>query len=312
MKPRLLQMGRLLPSLEGKLNAAYDVVLLPAEGQDEFLAREGASFDGLVTSAATGAKASLLDALPNVRVISSFGVGLDQIDLGAAAKRGIPVGYTPDVLNDCVADIAFALLLDVARGASASDRFVRAGRWVNERYPLATKVSGKKLGIVGLGRIGRAIAKRAGGFDMEIRYTNRRPAEGVAFTYEPDLRALARWCDFLVVAAAGGAQSRGLVSAEVLEALGPQGFLVNIARGTVVDEAALVKALQSKQIAGAGLDVFEREPHVPEALFALDNVVLLPHVASGTHETRQAMGDLVFENLQRFFAGQPLAAQAPA
>lgn len=312
MKPRLLQMGRLLPSLEGKLNAAYDVVLLPAEGQDEFLAREGASFDGLVTSAATGAKASLLDALPNVRVISSFGVGLDQIDLGAAAKRGIPVGYTPDVLNDCVADIAFALLLDVARGASASDRFVRAGRWVNERYPLATKVSGKKLGIVGLGRIGRAIAKRAGGFDMEIRYTNRRPAEGVPFTYEPDLRALARWCDFLVVAAAGGAQSRGLVSAEVLEALGPQGFLVNIARGTVVDEAALVKALQSKQIAGAGLDVFEREPHVPEALFALDNVVLLPHVASGTHETRQAMGDLVFENLQRFFAGQPLAAQAPA
>lgn len=312
MKPRLLQMGRLLPSLEGKLNAAYDVVLLPAEGQDEFLAREGASFDGLVTSAATGAKASLLDALPNVRVISSFGVGLDQIDLGAAAKRGIPVGYTPDVLNDCVADIAFALLLDVARGASASDRFVRAGRWVNERYPLATKVSGKKLGIVGLGRIGRAIAKRAGGFDMEIRYTNRRPAEGVPFTYEPDLKALARWCDFLVVAAAGGAQSRGLVSAEVLEALGPQGFLVNIARGTVVDEAALVKALQSKQIAGAGLDVFEREPHVPEALFALDNVVLLPHVASGTHETRQAMGDLVFENLQRFFAGQPLAAQAPA
>ena len=312
MRPRLLQMGRLLPALEGRLNAAYDVVLMPADGQAEFLAREGASFEGLVTSAATGAKAALIDALPKLRVISSFGVGLDQIDLAAAAKRGIPVGYTPEVLNDCVADIAFALLLDVARGASAADRFVRAGRWEAERFPLATKVSGKKLGIVGLGRIGKAIAQRAGGFDMEIRYTNRRPAEGVAFTFEPDLKALARWCDFLVVAAAGGADSRGLVSAEVLQALGPQGFLVNIARGTVVDEAALVKALQSKQIAGAGLDVFEREPHVPEALFVLDNVVLLPHVASGTHETRQAMGDLVFENLQRFFAGQPLAAQAPA
>jgi lactate dehydrogenase-like 2-hydroxyacid dehydrogenase len=312
MKPRLLQTGRLLPALEGKLNATYDVVLMPVDERAEFLAREGASFDGLVTSAAVGAPAALIDALPNLRVISSFGVGLDQIDLAAAARRAIPVGYTPDVLNDCVADIAFALLLDVARGVSASDRFVRAGRWEAERFPLATKVSGKKLGIVGLGRIGRAIAKRASGFDMEIRYTNRRPADGVAFTYEPDLKALARWCDFLVVAAAGGADSRGLVSAEVLQALGPQGFLVNIARGTVVDEAALVKSLQEKRIAGAGLDVFEREPHVPTALFTLDNVVLLPHVASATHETRQAMGDLVFENLARFFAGQPLAAQAPA
>jgi hydroxypyruvate reductase len=312
MKPRLLQSGRMPAALEGRLNAEYDVVLMPADVPADFLAREGASFDGLVTSAPTGAKAALIDALPKLRVISSFGVGLDQIDLAAAARRGIAVGYTPDVLNDCVADIAFALLLDVARGVSAADRFVRAGRWEAERFPLATRVSGKKLGIVGLGRIGRAIARRAGGFDMEIRYTNRRPAEGVPFQYEPDLKALARWCDFLVVAAAGGADSRGLISADVLEALGPQGFLVNIARGTVVDEAALVEALQGRTIAGAGLDVFEREPHVPPALFTLDNVVLLPHVASGTHETRQAMGDLVFENLQRFFAGRPLAAQAPA
>lgn len=310
---RVLQIGRLLPSLEAALEREFDVVRL-AEQQDApaFLAAEGASFDGVVTSAAVGIDANTLTALPGLKVISSFGVGLDRIDLQAAAARGIAVGYTPEVLNDCVADTAFALLLDVARGISASDRYVRAGGWLKARYPLQTKVSGKRLGILGLGRIGRTIAKRASGFDMEIRYTNRRPVEGVAWTHEPDLEALAAWADFLVIAAAGGDESRGLVSAEVLDALGPKGFLINIARGTVVDEAALVKALQDHRIAGAGLDVFENEPHVPPALFELDNVVLLPHLASATNETRQAMADLTLENLRRFHAGEPLAAQAPA
>jgi lactate dehydrogenase-like 2-hydroxyacid dehydrogenase len=310
---RVLQIGRLLPQLEAALEREFSVVRL-ADQPDAaaFLAKEGASFDAVATSAAVGVDAGTLAALPNLKVVSSFGVGLDQIDLPAMAARGIVVGHTPDVLNDCVADTAFALLLDAARGISASDRFVRAGSWLKARFPLQTKVSGKKLGILGLGRIGRTIARRASGFDMEIRYTNRRPVDGVPYTHEPDLKALAAWADFLVIAAAGGADSRGMVSAEVLDALGPQGFLVNIARGTVVDEAALVQALKDKRIAGAGLDVFEDEPNVPPALFTLDNVVLLPHVASGTHETRQAMADLTLENLRRFHAGQPLAAQAPA
>jgi hydroxypyruvate reductase len=311
-KPRLLQHGRLLPTLEGELAATYDVHPLWAEADAfDFLARRGGEFVGLVTSAAVGADAALIGALPALRVIASFGVGLDQIDLQAAARRELAVSYTPDVLNDCVADTALALLLDVARGVSAADRFVRRGGWTSSRYPLATSVTGKRIGIVGLGRIGRAIAKRAGGFDMDVRYMNRTPAPGVAYTFEPSLVELARWADFLVIAAAGGAATRHLVSAEVLKALGPQGFLINIARGTVVDEAALVDALVHRRIAGAGLDVFEREPHVPQQLLALDNVVLLPHVASATRETRQAMADLVRDNLHSYFTEGRLLTPAP-
>ncbi|WP_298232243.1 2-hydroxyacid dehydrogenase [uncultured Azohydromonas sp.] len=309
-KPRVLQIGRLTPWLEQQLAADFELTLLVQQPDARaYLAGHGAEFVAAVTSAAVGIDAALIESLPNLKVISSFGVGLDKIDLGAAARRGIPVGYTPEVLNDCVADTAFTLLLDVARRATEADRFVRRGGWLNEKFPLATRVSGKRLGIVGLGRIGRTIARRASGFDMEIRYHNRRPAEGVSFGYEPSLVELARWADFLVIAAAGGAESRNLVSAEVLDALGPQGFLVNIARGTVVDEAVLVKCLQEKRIAGAGLDVYVDEPRVPEALLRLDNVVLLPHVASATSETRQAMSALVLENLRAFFAeGKPKVA----
>ncbi|MET0543901.1 MAG: 2-hydroxyacid dehydrogenase, partial [Variovorax sp.] len=221
-----------------------------------------------------------------------------------------PVGYTPDVLDDCVADTAWALLMDVARGVSASDRFVRRGEWLKSQFPLATKVSGKKLGILGMGRIGRVIARRASGFDMEVRYHNRRQLADVEQGYEPTLKALAQWADFLVIASAGGAETRGLVSREILDALGPQGFLINISRGTVVDEAALVEALQHRRIAGAGLDVFEDEPNVPPALFALDNVVLLPHIASNTHETRAAMAGRVEDNLSAFLAGKPMVSAA--
>ncbi len=311
-KPRVLQIGRLTPWLEQQLAADFDLTLLAQQPDARaYLAEHGAEFVAAVTSAAVGIDAALIESLPKLQVISSFGVGLDKIDLPAAARRGIPVGYTPDVLNDCVADTAFTLLLDVARRATEADRFVRQGGWLKDKFPLATRVSGKRLGIVGLGRIGRTIAKRASGFDMEVRYHNRRPAEGVPFGYEPSLVELARWADFLVIAAAGGAESRNLVSAEVLDALGPQGFLVNIARGTVVDEAVLVKVLQDKRIAGAGLDVYVDEPRVPEALLQLDNVVLLPHVASATHETRQAMSALVLENLRAFFAEGKLKAAAP-
>ncbi|WP_028997414.1 2-hydroxyacid dehydrogenase [Azohydromonas australica] len=311
-KPRVLQIGRLTPWLEQQLAADFDLTLLAQQPDARaYLAEHGAGFVAAVTSAAVGIDAALIESLPKLQVISSFGVGLDKIDLQAAARRGIPVGYTPEVLNDCVADTAFTLLLDVARRATEADRFVRQGGWLKDKFPLATRVSGKRLGIVGLGRIGRTIARRASGFDMEIRYHNRRPAEGVSFGYEPSLVELARWSDFLVIAAAGGAESRNLVSAEVLDALGPQGFLVNIARGTVVDEAVLVQYLQEKRIAGAGLDVYVDEPRVPEALLQLDNAVLLPHVASATHETRQAMSELVLENLRAFFGEGRLKVAAP-
>jgi len=302
MKPRLLQHGRLPEALEARLAEHYDIHPLWAETSPAgFLAEHGSEFVAMTTRAAIGADGALLAALPALRVISSFGVGLDKIDLDTARRRGIAVGYTPDVLNDCVADAAFALLLDVSRRISAADRFVRRGEWPRGAFPLATRVSGKRLGIIGMGRIGRVIAHRSIGFDMEVRYHSRQQSDEVPYGYEPSLESLARWADYLVVATAGGPSTRHLVSAAVLDALGPRGFLINIARGTVVDEAALVDALVHQRIAGAGLDVFEHEPNVPQALFELENVVMLPHIASATHETRNAMAELVFENLQAFF-----------
>ncbi|MCS4509175.1 2-hydroxyacid dehydrogenase [Xylophilus ampelinus] len=313
MKNKLLVVqGALMPALEARLVAQYDTVLLPppSPSREAVLAAEGAGIEGLATSARFGADAALIAALPQLQVISSFGVGLDTLDLDAARARGIAVGYTPDVLNDCVADTAFALLMDVARRISAADRFVRRGDWLRGQFPTATKVSGKRLGILGMGRIGRVIARRASGFDMEVRYHNRHALTDVDYPYAASLKELAEWADFLVIASAGGADTQGLVSAEILDALGPQGYLVNISRGTVVDEAALVDALAHNRIAGAGLDVFAREPQVPAALAALDNVVLLPHLASNTRETRAAMAQRVEDNLAAFFAGRPLVSAA--
>jgi len=312
IRPRVLQKGRLMPALEVQLNERYDVQgLWQHSDAAAFLEAHGSEFSGLVTSANVGADAQLIDQLPQLRVISSFGVGIDKIDLHAAQRRGVAVGYTPDVLNDCVADLAIGMLIDVARGISAADRYVRRGEWQRGNYPLTTRVSGKRLGIFGLGRIGRAIAKRASGFDMSVRYTNRSPVAGTPYAFEPSLVELAKWADFLVVAAAGGPSTRRQVSAAVLEALGPKGFVINVSRGTVIDEAALVDALVQRRIAGAALDVFEHEPQVPQALFELDNVVLLPHVASGTQETRQAMADLVLANLASYYADGKLVTPAP-
>jgi len=302
MKHRLLQLVPLSPALDTALAATYAVHPLWQEADPEaFLARQGADFVGLATSAPAGASRELIAALPKLRVISSRGIGLDKIDLDSARQRGIQVGNTPGVLTDCVADLAFGLLIDVARGMTAADRFVRAGRWQQEKFGLTARVSGKRLGIVGLGQIGRAIAKRAVGFDMAVRYFNRTPAADVAFVREASLEALAQWADFLVVAVAGGSATHHLISAAVLEALGPEGFLINIARGSVVDEAALVSSLLAGGLAGAGLDVFDLEPNVPPALLSLDNVVLLPHIASGTVDTRKAMEDLVLANFNAFF-----------
>jgi hydroxypyruvate reductase len=308
MNIKLLNVGKLPPALLTRLAEFYELTELPATDAASFLATRGAEFTAVLTGAAIGITPAQMAALPNLKVISSFGVGLDKIDVEAAKARGIAVGYTPDVLNDCVADLAFALLLDVARQTSNADRFVRRGDWLKGAFPLARKVSGAKLGLVGLGRIGRTIAQRSIGFDMAVRYHSRNAVADVAWAHEPSLIELAKWADFLVVITAGGAGTRHMVNAQVLDALGPQGFIVNVARGTVIDEAALIAALQEKRIAGAGLDVFEDEPRVPEALFALDNVVLVPHIASATVETRQAMADRVFDNLQAYFStGQAIS-----
>lgn len=312
MKPRLLQHVAIPPLLATEFNTRYDAHPLWKEADPSaFLARHGHEFTGYVTSARFGVDDATLAAMPNLQVISSFGVGTETLPLEAAQARGIAVGYTPDVLNDCVADTAFGLVMDVARRFSASDRFVRAGRWLQGTYPLATRVSGKRLGILGLGRIGQVVARRASGFDMDVRYHNRRPNPAVAYTYESSIESLARWADFLVVVSAGGPETRHLVSASVLRALGPEGFLINVSRGSVIDEDALIEALEAGTIAGAGLDVYADEPRVPERLLALDQVVLLPHLASATNETRQAMAELVVDNLDAFYATGKLRASVP-
>ncbi len=309
MKQRVLQYGRLMPSLEKQLAEAFDLHRLVDEADPKaFLAQRGGEFTGLATQGF--ADAALIAALPKLKVISSFGVGVDKIDLKAAAERGIPVGNTPDVLNDCVADLAIGLMIDVARGIGASERYLRAGSWPKGAYPLQRRMSGKKLGILGLGRIGHAIAKRALAFDMDIRYHNRRPVVDTSIAHEPSLVELARWCDFLVVIVPGGASTKHLVNETVLNALGPEGFLINVARGSVVDETALVRALKDKRLGGAGLDVFEHEPQVPAELMALDNAVLVPHIGSATIETRAAMAQRVFDNLVAFFNNGKLISQA--
>ena len=309
-RPRLLQFGKMpLAQLDIDLAQAYDVHILSQEADpDRFLAEHGAEFELAATSAAMGLPARVVNALPHLKFVSSFGVGFDALDKESLLRRGARVGYTPGVLDDCVADMAFALLLDAARGLSESDRFVRRGDWEKSRFGLRTRASGKRIGIFGMGRIGSTVARRASGFDMEVAYHNRRPVEASPHLYLPSLLELARWSDFLVITAAGGDATQHLVNAEVLDALGPEGILINVARGSVVDEAALVTALQEQRIAGAGLDVFEDEPRPLPALLQLDNVVLAPHIASGTNETRRAMADLTLQNLRQYLAtGRPLS-----
>ena len=280
--------------------------LWQAKDQAALIKEVGGRVRALQTSAANGADASLMDALPRIEMISNFGVGVDSIDLGAARQRGLIVTNTPDVLNECVADLAMGLTVATLRRISLGDRFVRAGSWLKGALPLAQKVGGKTMGILGYGRIGKAIAKRAEAFGMHIVYHGRKPQAGVAHKYYASLTEMARDCDVLMVICPGGAATQHIVNAEVLKALGPKGTLINVARGSVVDEPALVKALAEGSLGAAGLDVFEDEPRVPQALWAMDNVVLQPHVGSATHETRKAMGDLTVDNLRAHFAGKPV------
>lgn len=309
----IIQIGPLKPSLSQTLQDEYAALVAP-EGDEllAFLSEHGADVDVVMTSGRVGITADLMDKLPKLKAIINHGVGYERTDSATARERGIAIANTPDVLNDCVADTAVGALIDVMRGFSAADRYVRRGDWpAKGNFPLARKVTGARVGILGLGRIGRAIATRLEGFGCDISYHNRRPVDGVAYTYVHTLRELAERADVLVVAAAGGPASVGLVGREVLQALGRRGFLVNIARGTIVDEQAMTRLLVAGDLAGAALDVFAEEPYVPEDLLGLENVVLLPHLASGTVETREAMERLVLDNLRQFLADGTLLTPAP-
>lgn len=307
MKPEIILVEPMMAAIEAKLDAAYTVHRLSAApDRAALLAEVGPRVRAIATGGGTGASRALVDALPNLGIIAINGIGTDAVDLVHAKERGIRVTTTPGVLTDDVADLAMALLLAGMRRLTQADRFVRAGRWPTDRMPLARKATGKRLGILGLGGIGRAVAQRAAGFGMEIAYTNRKPADGAPWRFVPDPVRLAAESDILVVAVTGGAGTRNLVDRAVLDALGPEGLLVNVARGSVVDEPALIEALAEGRLGGAALDVFANEPHVPDALFAMDQVVLVPHQASATLETRTAMGELVLANLAAYFAGEPL------
>lgn len=308
---RVLQVGGLVPRLTATLAADYDALQLPAgDGRAALLAEHGAQVSVAVTSGGVGVRADLMEQLPNLKAIVNFGVGYDTTDVVAARARGIVVSNTPDVLTDCTADTAVGLVINVLRQFAAADRFVRRGDWLSGGFPLATRLRGRRVGVIGLGRIGTAIAHRLEAFGMTIAYHNRKPVDGVPYRYVGSALELASTSEVLVVAAAGGEQSRGLVSREVLEALG-DGFIVNIARGSVIDQDALVELLLAGRLGGAGLDVYLNEPRVPEELFALDSVVLLPHVGSATHETRDAMSDLVLRNLAQFLKDGSLLTPVP-
>ncbi|XP_073317532.1 hydroxyphenylpyruvate reductase [Primulina huaijiensis] len=275
----------------------------------DFLAQNSDSIRAVVGNASAGADADLIDALPKLEIVSSFSVGLDKIDLNKCREKGIRVTNTPDVLTDDVADLAIGLMLAVLRRICECDKHVRAGGWKFGDFKLTTRFSGKRVGIIGLGRIGLAIAKRAEAFDCPISYYSRSKKPNEDYKYYSTVVDLASNCDILVVACALTSETIHVVNREVMNALGPKGVLINIARGPHVDEAELVSALVEGRLGGAGLDVFEKEPHVPEELFGLKNVVLLPHVGSATVETRKAMADLVLGNLEAHFAKKRLLTQ---
>ena len=310
MKPDIIFTGKGHAGTQATLQEEFSCHdLFEAADREPFLKNLSSKVRALATFGHMKVDAKLMDALPKLELISNFGVGVDAINLDDAKAREIIVTNTPDVLNECVADTAISLVLCTLRKLPQSDAYLRAGHWTGKGpYPLATSLGGKTLGILGLGRIGEAIAKRAMAMGMKIRYHNRRKKDS-PFPYDPDPVALAKNSDVLMVVTPGGPETNNLVSAKVLDALGPKGYLCNIARGSVVDEPVLLKYLQENRIAGAGLDVFADEPRVPPAFFKLDNAVLFPHVGSATVETRKAMGDLQIENLRLHFSGKPVATR---
>ena len=299
----LLQLSPLHPDVQARLQAEFTVLERDMPGVDGgWLAAHAAEVDGVVTGGQTGLPPALMRALPNLKVIAINGVGFDKVDLDLARSRGVRVSNTPDVLTDDVADLAVGLTLALLRRLPHAHAHVRGGQWHAGDMALATRLSGKRVGIFGLGRIGRAAARRFAGFTDAVAYTDMAPQD-VPYAFHPDLLSLAAASEVLVVCAAASDATRRIVGRAVLDALGPRGYLVNVARGSMVDEAALVDALRDGRIAGAALDVFEDEPNVPAELLGMDHVVTTPHIASATHETRRAMGELVLANLRACFSG---------
>lgn len=310
-KPEILVIAKMWPPYMEALQAEFVVHDRTHETDPAAFAAAAPRIRAIAGGGESQLTWELMSRLPALEMISVFGVGYDRYDVSAARERGIPLTNTPDVLTDDVADMGISLMLAVARRVPQADKYVRAGKWSSGPMPLARKVTGARLGIVGLGRIGSAIARRAEGFGMSIAYTSRHQKSDSSYAYFSTPAELAAEVDFLIVITPGGEGTKGLINAEVLTALGIKGYLINVARGSVVDQAALITALQNGVIAGAALDVFENEPNVPAALCAMDNVVLTPHIASGTWQTRRAMADLAFGNLQAHFAGKPLLTPVP-
>ena len=308
----LLQVAQIPPFLVERLQKEFTLhdFVNPAD-PDKLLEDVGPSIRGIVAGGMKGPNANLINRLENLEIISSFSVGFDATDVVAAQARGVIVTHTPEVLTGDVADLAMTFILMAPRRIGEAERFLRSGKWLQGRMDLGTTVRGKRLGILGLGRIGRAVARRAEVFGLNIAYYDTKPMGDLAYRSYPTLRDLAAASDMLLVACEGGTATRGLVDADVLNALGPDGFLINTARGPIVDQAALVAALRDKRIAGAALDVFDGEPQVPAELMAMENVVLTPHIASSTRETRRAMGDLVYDNLRAHFDGKQVLTPVP-
>ena len=300
----VLMLGPMMSLITEGVGRAFTVhKAYEAKDRDAFLGEVGPRIRGL-TAGHGRVDAALMDRLPKLEIVANFGVGYDSVDAVEAGRRGIVVTNTPDVLTDEVADLAVGLLIATVRQLPQVDRYLRAGRWLEKNYPLTATLRGRTVGILGLGRIGKAIAKRLEAFGLAIAYHGRSAQSDVPYRYYRSLVEMARDVDVLMCVAPGGGATRHIVDAEVLRALGPNGVLINVGRGTVVDEAALIEALRAKTILSAGLDVFEDEPRVPQALIDMDHVVLLPHVGSASVHTRNAMGQLVVDNLVSWFSGK--------
>ncbi len=301
----LLQLFPFSDYLEGELRNRFDVIpwhSMGEEDQQSWLSENADSVEAAATAGHIGCAKALLEALPNLKIIATNGVGFDKVDVDLAANRGVYVSTTPGLLSEDVADLAVGLTISLLRRISAGDTYVREGSWLKDEMPLARKVSGRKFGVLGLGAIGSAIAARLAPFG-EVHYTGRSQKE-VPYQYQPDVLSLAKNSDVLVIACAANAETQNMVNSDVLQALGSDGWLINISRGAVVDEPALIQALDAGTIAGAGLDVYADEPNVPQALIDSDRVVLTPHIASATKETRKAMADCVLANLDAVMAGE--------
>jgi len=312
-KPDVLVLGPAKPTIIDGLSPKFQLHKAPdTKSADALLTELAPRLRALAVSAPPGRiDGAFMSRLPKLEIISSFGVGYDHIDAKWASERGIIVTHTPDVLNEEVADTALGLLLCTVRQLPQADRFVRSGQWTKKEFPHTQTLRERTVGIVGLGRIGKVIARRLDASAVTVVYHGRHAQPDVPYRYYADLVAMARDVDVLLVITPGGAGTKHLINAQVLEALGPQGILINVARGSVVDEAALIEALQKKKIYSAGLDVFANEPNVPRELIEMEQVVLLPHVGSASVYTRQAMDQLVVDNLLAWAEGRPPLTPVP-